>query len=71
MLSEKILNGELSIGQHVLVDFADDEFTAVMTGSILSTEEPVSRRPSKSARVPADSEPEATATDPGEDAPSE
>jgi ATP-dependent Clp protease ATP-binding subunit ClpC len=71
MLSEKILNGELSVGQHVLVDFADDEFTAVMTGSILPTEEPVSRRPSKSARVPADSEPEATATDPGEDAPSE
>ena len=71
MLSEKILNGELSIGQHVLVDFADDEFTAVMTGSILPTEEPVSRRPSKSAKVPADSAPEATATDPGEDAPSE
>ena len=71
MLSEKILNGELSIGQHVLVDFADDEFTAVMTGSILPTEEPVSRRPSKSAKVPADSAPEATATDLGEDAPSE
>jgi ATP-dependent Clp protease ATP-binding subunit ClpC len=71
MLSENILNGELSIGQHVLVDFADDEFTAVMTGSILPTEEPVSRRPSKSAKVPADSAPEATATDPREDAPSE
>jgi len=71
MLSEKILNGELSIGQHVLVDFADDEFTAVMTGSILPTEEPVSRRPSKSAKVPADSTPDAATTDSGENAPSE
>ncbi|CAB4622035.1 unannotated protein [freshwater metagenome] len=71
MLSEKILNGELAIGQHVLVDFADDEFTAVMTGSILPTEEPVTGRPSKSAKVPADSTPDVATTDSGENAPSE
>jgi ATP-dependent Clp protease ATP-binding subunit ClpC len=71
MLSEKILNGELSIGQHVLIDFANDEFTAVMTGSILPVEEPVAGRKAKPAKVPADSTPDATTTDSGEDAPSE
>jgi ATP-dependent Clp protease ATP-binding subunit ClpC len=71
MLSEKILNGELSIGQHVLIDFAADEFTAVMTGSILPVEEPVAGRKAKSAKVPADSAPDAVATESGEDAPSE
>ncbi|CAB4583428.1 unannotated protein [freshwater metagenome] len=71
MLSEKILNGELSIGQHVLIDFADDEFTAVMTGSILPTEEPVTGGPSKSAKVPADSTPDVETTDAGENTPSE
>jgi ATP-dependent Clp protease ATP-binding subunit ClpC len=74
MLSEKILNGELSIGQHVLIDFADNEFTAVMTGSILPTEEPVADAPAKSAKsakVPADSAPDASASDSTEDAPSE
>jgi ATP-dependent Clp protease ATP-binding subunit ClpC len=74
MLSEKILNGELSIGQHVLIDFADNEFTAVMTGSILPTEEPVADAPAKSAKsakVPADSAPDASASDSAEDAPSE
>jgi ATP-dependent Clp protease ATP-binding subunit ClpC len=71
MLSEKILNGELSIGQHVLVDFANDEFTAVMTGSILPADEPIKGRTSKSAKVPADSSSDATTTDSGEDAPAE
>ncbi len=70
MLSEKILNGELSVGQHVLIDFADNEFTAVMTGSILPAEEPVAGRKSKPAKVPADSEID-KATDAGSDAPSE
>jgi ATP-dependent Clp protease ATP-binding subunit ClpC len=68
MLSEKILNGELSTGQHVLIDFADDEFTAVMTGSILPVEEPATGRASKSAKVPADSDAD-VATDAGEDTP--
>jgi ATP-dependent Clp protease ATP-binding subunit ClpC len=40
MLSEKILNGELATGQHVLIDFVDDEFTATMTGEILPASEP-------------------------------
>jgi ATP-dependent Clp protease ATP-binding subunit ClpC len=71
MLSEKILNGELSIGQHVLVDFVNDEFTAVMTGSILPPDEPIKGRTSKSAKVPADSSSDAATTDSGEDAPSE
>jgi ATP-dependent Clp protease ATP-binding subunit ClpC len=74
MLSEKILNGELSIGQHVLIDFADDEFTAVMTGSILPSEEPVTDVPAKSAKsakVPADSAPDTEASDSVEDAPTE
>jgi len=71
MLSEKILNGELATGQHVLIDFVNDEFTAVMTGSILPTEEPVTGRSSKSAKVPADSTPDVAATDSGEDAPAE
>jgi len=71
MLSEKILNGELATGQHVLIDFVNDEFTAVMTGSILPTEEPVTGRSSKPAKVPADSTPDVAATDSGEDAPSE
>jgi ATP-dependent Clp protease ATP-binding subunit ClpC len=71
MLSEKILNGELSIGQHVVIDFANDEFTAVMTGSILPVKEPVAGRKAKPAKVPADSTPDATTTDSGEDAPSE
>jgi ATP-dependent Clp protease ATP-binding subunit ClpC len=70
MLSEKILNGELSIGQHVLIDFADDEFTAVMTGSILPVEEPAPGRRAKSAKVPADSAPDVAPTDSGEDTPS-
>jgi ATP-dependent Clp protease ATP-binding subunit ClpC len=70
MLSEKILNGELSIGQHVLIDFADDEFTAVMTGSILPVEEPAAGRKAKPAKVPADSAPDAVPTDSGEDPPS-
>ena len=70
MLSEKILNGELSIGQHVLIDFADDEFTAVMTGSILPVEEPAAGRRAKSAKVPADSTPDVAPTDSGEDTPS-
>jgi ATP-dependent Clp protease ATP-binding subunit ClpC len=70
MLSEKILNGELSIGQHVLIDFADDEFTAVMTGSILPVEEPAAGRRAKSAKVPADSAPDVAPTDSGEDTPS-
>jgi len=71
MLSEKILNGELSVGQHVLIDFANDEFTAVMTGSILPSEEPAAGRKSKPAKVPADSELDPAATDSGENAPSE
>ncbi len=71
MLSEKILNGELSTGQHVLIDFADDEFTAVMTGSILPVEEPVKGRASKSAKVPADSDSDAAAPDAGTDTPTE
>jgi ATP-dependent Clp protease ATP-binding subunit ClpC len=71
MLSEKILNGELSTGQHVLIDFADDEFTAVMTGSILPVEEPVKGRASKSAKVPADSDGDVVAPDAGTDTPTE
>jgi len=71
MLSEKILNGELSIGQHVLIDFAGDEFTAVMTGSILPVEEPVKGRAAKSAKVPADSDGDVVAPDAGADAPTE
>jgi len=71
MLSEKILNGELSIGQHVLIDFAGDEFTAVMTGSILPVEEPVKGRAAKSAKVPADSDGDVVAPDAGTDAPTE
>ncbi|MDP4585877.1 MAG: ATP-dependent Clp protease ATP-binding subunit, partial [Microbacteriaceae bacterium] len=63
MLSEKILNGELSIGQHVLIDFEGDEFTAVMTGSILPVEEPAKGRASKSAKVPADSDSDVVAPD--------
>ena len=71
MLSEKILNGELSIGQHVLIDFAGDEFTAVMTGSILPVEEPVKGRAAKSAKVPADSDGDVVAPDAGTDTPTE
>jgi ATP-dependent Clp protease ATP-binding subunit ClpC len=71
MLSEKILNGELSIGQHVLIDFAGDEFTAVMTGSILPVEEPAKGRASKSAKVPADSDGDVVAPDAGTDTPTE
>jgi ATP-dependent Clp protease ATP-binding subunit ClpC len=71
MLSEKILNGELSIGQHVLIDFAGDEFTAVMTGSILPVEEPVKGRAAKAAKVPADSDGDVVAPDAGTDAPTE
>jgi hypothetical protein len=71
MLSEKILNGELSIGQHVLIDFAGGEFTAVMTGSILPVEEPVKGRAAKSAKVPADSDGDVVAPDAGTDAPTE
>jgi ATP-dependent Clp protease ATP-binding subunit ClpC len=74
MLSEKILNGELSIGQHVLIDFADNEFTAVMTGSILPTEEPVADAPAKSAKsakVPADSDIDSDGADSGSDASAE
>ena len=74
MLSEKILNGELSIGQHVLIDFADDEFTAVMTGSILPAEEPVTdvpAKPAKSAKVPADSDVDSDSADSGSDAAAE
>jgi ATP-dependent Clp protease ATP-binding subunit ClpC len=71
MLSEKILNGELSTGQHVLIDFADDEFTAVMTGSILPVDEPVKGRASKSAKVPADSDGDVVAPDAGTDTPTE
>jgi ATP-dependent Clp protease ATP-binding subunit ClpC len=41
MLSEKILHGELATGQHVLIDFVDDEFTATMTGEILPATVPV------------------------------
>jgi len=40
MLSEKILHGELATGQHVLIDFVNDEFTATMTGEILPSSEP-------------------------------
>jgi ATP-dependent Clp protease ATP-binding subunit ClpC len=40
MLSEKILHGELATGQHVLIDFVDDEFTATMTGEILPSIDP-------------------------------
>jgi len=40
MLSEKILHGELATGQHVLIDFVNDEFTATMTGEILPSIEP-------------------------------
>ncbi|MCF8547004.1 MAG: ATP-dependent Clp protease ATP-binding subunit [Microbacteriaceae bacterium] len=74
MLSEKILNGELSIGQHVLIDFADNEFTAVMTGSILPAEEPVTdvpAKPAKSAKVPADSDVDSDSADSGSDAAAE
>jgi ATP-dependent Clp protease ATP-binding subunit ClpC len=71
MLSEKILNGELSIGQHVLIDFEGDEFTAVMTGSILPVEEPVKGRASKAAKVPSDSDGDAVAPDAGTDIPTE
>ena len=71
MLSEKILNGELATGQHVLIDFADDEFTAVMTGSILPAEEPAEVAPSKSAKVPADSDVDADGADSGSDAAAE
>ncbi len=71
MLSEKILNGELSIGQHVLIDFANDEFTAVMTGSILPVEEPVKGRASKAAKVPADSDGDVVAPDARTDSPTE
>jgi ATP-dependent Clp protease ATP-binding subunit ClpC len=71
MLSEKILNGELATGQHVLIDFADNEFTAVMTGSILPTEEPVADVPAKSAKVPADSDIESDGADSGSDASAE
>ena len=70
MLSEKILNGELATGQHVLIDFADNEFTAVMTGSILPTEEPVADVPAKaakSAKVPADSDIDSNGADSGSD----
>ena len=67
MLSEKILNGELSIGQHVLIDFVGDEFTAVMTGSILPVEEPVKGRAAKAAKVPADSDGDVVAPDAGTD----
>jgi ATP-dependent Clp protease ATP-binding subunit ClpC len=56
MLSEKILNGELATGQHVLIDFGDDEFTAVMTGTILPAEEPVSEVDPEPAPAVADSE---------------
>ena len=71
MLSEKILNGELATGQHVLIDFADDEFTAVMTGSILPAEEPAEDAPSKPAKVPADSDVDADVADSGSDAAAE
>ena len=71
MLSEKILNGELSIGQHVLIDFEGDEFTAVMTGSILPVEEPVKGRASKAAKVPSDSDGDVVAPDAGTDTPTE
>jgi len=71
MLSEKILNGELSTGQHVLIDFVDDEFTAVMTGSILPVEEPAPGRASKSAKVSADSGSDVVAPDTNADAPNE
>jgi ATP-dependent Clp protease ATP-binding subunit ClpC len=71
MLSEKILNGELATGQHVLIDFEGDEFTAVMTGSILPVEEPVTGRVSKSAKAPAESEGDAVAPDAGADTPAE
>ena len=40
MLSEKILHGELATGQHVLIDFVNDEFTATMTGEILPSIDP-------------------------------
>jgi ATP-dependent Clp protease ATP-binding subunit ClpA len=71
MLSEKILNGELSTGQHVLIDFVDDEFTAVMTGSILPVEEPAPGRASKSAKVSADSGSDVVAPDTNAEAPNE
>jgi ATP-dependent Clp protease ATP-binding subunit ClpC len=65
MLSEKILNGELATGQHVLIDFANDEFTAVMTGSILPVDEPAAEVASEPAPVVADADSDTASGDAG------
>jgi ATP-dependent Clp protease ATP-binding subunit ClpC len=65
MLSEKILNGELATGQHVLIDFANDEFTAVMTGSILPVEEPAAAVAAEPAPVVADTDSDAASDEAG------
>jgi hypothetical protein len=65
MLSEKILNGELATGQHVLIDFANDEFTAVMTGSILPVDEPAAEAAAEPAPVVADADSDTARDDAG------